>query len=85
VAGEDAAELVREVRARTGLATRRAGELGTVEHVFSHRALTLRVVRLERSAGRTRRSPDVRWCTWDELAELGLSALMRTTLALAEP
>jgi A/G-specific adenine glycosylase len=83
VAGEDTAQLIREIHTRTGLTTHSEGTLGSLRHVFSHRALTLHVIRLERSAGRTQKSDDVRWCTPDELAELGLSALMRKTLHVA--
>lgn len=84
VAGNRPAALVAALRERTGLRTRPAEKLGQVRHVFTHRALTLHVVRLEQPSGRLRRGSDARWCSPGEIRELPLSALMKKTLRLAE-
>jgi A/G-specific adenine glycosylase len=79
------AELVAAVRERTGLRVRAGLPLGTVLHGFTHRSLTLALVRLElepRQAGRLE-VPDARWCGADDLEELPLSRLTRKALALA--
>ncbi len=83
VAGDRPQALVASLRERTGLRARAEGELGRVRHIFSHRALTLRVVRLSRPSGRLRPGSDARWCSPSELQGLPLSALMKKTLRLA--
>lgn len=83
VEGGSRRELVEEVRRRTGIRTRALAQLAEVRHAFTHRALWLRVVRLEREAGRLRGSDDVRWCSPAELERLPLSSLARKTLTLA--
>ena len=85
VAGGNTAELLRALRTRTGVRARTVSRLGTVRHLFSHRALTLEVVRLERVAGRLRSGSEARWCSTEQLTALPLSALMQKTLAVARP
>ena len=84
VAGNCSDTLVSALRERTGLETRPSGRLGQVRHVFTHRALTLHVVRLEPPSGRLRSGSDARWCSPAEIHELPLSTLMKKTLRLAE-
>lgn len=84
VEGDDADALVRLLHERTGLTTREAETLGSVQHAFTHRALDVRVVRLVRASGRFRRDGGAaRWCEPQGLAELPLSKLTRKTLATA--
>jgi hypothetical protein len=58
-----------------------------VRHVFTHRALTLRVIALELRGGRLRRdcSGQARWCTRAQIDGLPLSRLMHKALALLRP
>lgn len=82
----DARALADAIAERTGIQLRAADEaepIGVVRHLFSHRALTLNLIRLRPSGGRLRRDSDTRFCGPAELAELPLSALMRKTLTLA--
>ncbi len=82
--GDDAGALAEALAARTGLHAEPGEALGELRHVFSHRALTLRLVRLRRLSGRMRSSAaDARWCAHDEARRLPLSALMRKALKLA--
>ena len=71
------------MKERTGLQTRARERLGEVRHVFTHRALTLHLVRLVRSSGRLRSGSDALWCSPADLGGLPLSALMKKTLRLA--
>ena len=84
VAGDRPEALLASLRERTGLRAQAAEELGRVRHTFTHRALTLHVVRLGRPSGRLRPGSDARWCSPRELRELPLSALMKKTLRLAQ-
>ena len=89
VEGNRTAPLLASVRERTGLRTRAGRTLGVVQHIFTHRALTLRIVRLHphsaapRTARRSAEQADMRWCTRDELQNLPLSKLMRKALSAA--
>jgi A/G-specific adenine glycosylase len=77
--------LSRAIAQRTGIVTRVGERIGTVRHAFTHRTLTLDVVRLHRTRGR-RDPPDLssaRWCGAAELGDVPLSRLTRKTLALA--
>ena len=82
--GSSPGELVAALEERTGIRARPAGELGRVRHLFTHRALELRVLRLQRLGGRLRRSDDARWCGQSEVAELPLSVLMKKALRIAD-
>jgi len=86
VDGDSLPGLVDAIERRTGLHTRDPEPLGSVRHVFTHRALTLRVVSLRPGPGRLRGGArdDARFCSPGDVADLPLSALMRKTLALAE-
>jgi len=84
VAGAQPEALVAALHERTGLRAQTAGELGRIRHIFTHRALTLQVVRLGPPSGRLRPGSDARWCSPAEIAQLPLSALMKKTLRLAE-
>jgi A/G-specific adenine glycosylase len=83
--GESVAALLESIRNRTGVSVERAEHLGTIEHLFTHRALRLDVFRLERRVGRlrSREGSEARWCTRSERGNLALSRLMRKTLDLA--
>jgi len=81
--GDDLAALIGQIEERSGLRTADPEELGSVQHSFTHRALTLRLVRLQRRGGQLRRSAEVRWCTADDLADLPLSVLMKKSLRAA--
>ncbi len=83
VEGRSRKQLVDVVRERTGIRTRPRQALGSLEHSFSHRRLTLQVVRLEPTGGRLRRGDDACWCPPEELGSLALSVLARKTLRLA--
>ena len=75
--------LAASLRERTGLETRTARALGTLRHLFSHRALTLEIVELERVGGRFRSgSEPLRFCATEELEALPLSTLMKRALAV---
>jgi A/G-specific adenine glycosylase len=83
--GDAPEALSQAIARRTGIVTRVGARVGTVRHAFTHRALTLEVVRLHRTRGR-REPPDLssaRWCSAAELADVPLSKLTRKTLALA--
>jgi A/G-specific adenine glycosylase len=83
--GGSVAALLDSIRAQTGVSTACADHLGTVEHLFSHRALRLDVFQLERRAGRLRARDGVeaRWCRRSERRTMAVSKLMRKTLDLA--
>ncbi len=82
--GNDPRALAAQVLERTGLRVRVGESLGVVRHVFTHRVLTLEVVRLERGGGRLRARDGVaRWCAPDAFDSVPLSTLARKTLALA--
>jgi A/G-specific adenine glycosylase len=87
VEGGDPAQLVAEVRARTGLRVQVGLPLGAVLHGFTHRSLTLSLVQLGLEPGRVPRlqSADARWCRTADLESLPLSRLTRKALALARP
>jgi A/G-specific adenine glycosylase len=81
--GDSPDALLAELAQRTGLRARAGAELGRVRHVFTHRALSLVVIELERRGGRRRGAAgESRWCTRAEIAELPLSRLMHKALAL---
>ncbi len=76
--------LEQAVYERVGLRVERGHEIGAVRHVFSHRDLTLVLVRCHLSdspsaARRVSSSKDsmLRWCSTKELDELPLSRLMQ--------
>ena len=82
--GADANALLRGLAERTGLEASAGEKLGELRHEFSHRSLTLGLLRLERGRGRLRASADgARWCARQKLGELPLSTLMRRALELA--
>jgi hypothetical protein len=85
VEGRELEPLVALLRERFGIETRPGQRLGKVEHLFTHRALTLDVVELDPAPNsRLRRSGvPVRWCARSDLDELPLSALMKKTLRVA--
>jgi A/G-specific adenine glycosylase len=82
--GESVAELLAELSLRSGLVAAPGRELGRVRHVFTHRALELRVIALERAGGRLRRgsAEQARWCSRAEIDRLPLSRLMHKVLGL---
>jgi A/G-specific adenine glycosylase len=83
--GTDPAALIAHVRERTGLTTCPGAELGRLRHVFTHRELTLRLLRLHRAGPTPRTTPsdDARWFRPAELLDLALSSLARKSLALS--
>jgi adenine-specific DNA glycosylase len=85
VPGGDPDALAASLRERTGLRTRVVEALGNVRHAFTHRVLTLEIVRLERTGGRlrARECEPARWCAPASLAELPLSTLARKSLRAA--
>jgi A/G-specific adenine glycosylase len=86
VAG-DATEPLLEQLQQQGIRVVAREPLGEVRHVFTHRALTLRVVALEQLGGRLRPGTDpeqTRWCTRAEIEALPLSRLMHKVLALVD-
>ncbi len=86
VAGDATEPLIEQLDSQ-GLRVVAREPLGEVRHVFTHRALTLRVVALERVAGRLRAGADpdqARWCTRREIEALPLSRLMQKVLALVD-
>ena len=87
IEGGQPADLLAEVRERTGLGVRVGLPLGSLEHGFTHRSLTLQLVRLELEPGQSSRlrAEDARWCTAADLESLPLSRLTRKALALARP
>ena len=78
--GDDVAALVQSL----GLTTTQAETLGTVRHVFSHRKLTLTVVRVSARGEPTGTGPydEVRWVP-EEAPEVALSRLAHKVLELA--
>jgi A/G-specific adenine glycosylase len=85
VEGSDVGELIGAIAERTGLHTGAPKRLGTLQHGFTHRALTLTLLRLEPEAGRLRavEGESARFCGPEQRAELALSTLARKTLRLA--
>ncbi len=85
VEGSDVGQLIGAIAERTGLHTGAPERLGVVRHTFTHRALTLTLLRLEPESGRLRaaQGESVRFCGPDQRAELALSTLARKTLRLA--
>jgi A/G-specific adenine glycosylase len=79
--------LARTLRERVGLVVKRAEPLGRVEHVFTHRRLSLEVYRAEVAPGPVRRSgfDAHRWLAPRRLGELPTSAVANKALALAAP
>ncbi len=84
--GADPTLLEDALAVQTGLCVRTLGECGSLRHVFTHRALTLRIVSLEKTGGRLRPGlgSDVRWCSRVERRSLPLSTLMKKALRIAE-
>jgi A/G-specific adenine glycosylase len=81
--GGSAAELAVLLRERTGLGAEPGASLGELRHVFTHRALTLRVLELRRRGGRLRSDPsDARWCGPAERGALPLSRLTQKVVEL---
>jgi adenine-specific DNA glycosylase len=85
VPGSDPETLAASLLERTGLRARATDELGCVRHAFTHRVLTLAIVRLERTGGRlrVRASEPARFCAPAALAALPLSTLARKSLRVA--
>lgn len=84
VEGGDPQALAASIAERAGLRTGAPERIGTLEHSFTHRALTLTLLRLKPEAGRLRAARgSARFCGPDQLQELPLSALTRKTLRLA--
>ena len=85
VDGDSLPGLVDAIERRTGLGTGDPEPLGSVRHVFTHRALTLRVVSLRPEPGRLRCGEGhvARFCSPGDVADLPLSVLMHKTLGLA--
>jgi A/G-specific adenine glycosylase len=85
VEGSDAAALRSFLRERLGMRTRTGTHLGRVEHVFTHRVLTLELVELKHTSGElpARDGASARWCVEADLGALPLSALMVKSLSLA--
>ncbi len=82
--GDNPKALLAQLEERTGLRASIKSELGTLRHIFTHRALTLRVLELQAEGGRLKRSADARWVDAHELSELPLSRLIQKTLKLAD-
>jgi len=82
VEGTDVDSLKTLVHERTGLRTGAPERVGVVEHAFTHRALTLTLLRLPPDAGRARTGAGMRFCAPADLAELPLSKLTHKTLRL---
>lgn len=78
------AALARALAEGTGLVAARARRVGTVEHVLTHRALTVHVFRAEAPSGRVRRCgfDAHRWVSEAALARLPQAALTAKALAL---
>lgn len=74
----------RSLRERLGLAAKTCLPLGSVEHVFSHRLLTLHVLRVEVTSGRVRRHgyDAHRWLSERALGGLPLSKVARKAIAV---
>ena len=83
VEGACTARLLDAVLERTGIRTRLGEALGSVQHGFTHRRLTLHLVRLEPLGGRLRGGNATRWCPPGELGALPLSVLARKTFRTA--
>jgi len=68
---------------RLGLQASTTGRMGSIRHTFSHRALTLELVRLELNGGRLRQPErgEARWVTPTGIEKLALSTLMKKVLA----
>jgi ADP-ribose pyrophosphatase YjhB (NUDIX family) len=77
--------VTRALRERIGLEPLRPKRLGTVSHVFTHRALRLHVFQAEASAGRVRRrdADAHRWLSLGSLEALPLSKLAKKAITLA--
>ena len=85
LAGEAAEEgLQRALRESTGLTVKRSTNIGSIEHVFSHRRLRLHVFRCGEPRGRIHlRGPsNHRWVAAGEIAALPHGAAVRKALAL---
>ena len=79
--------LARLLRERLGLAAKSARRIGDVEHVFSHRVLTLHVFEAEIAEGRVARSSyDAhRWLGKAGIGALPLSVVARKAISLPIP
>jgi A/G-specific adenine glycosylase len=79
--------LARCLREGVGLSLHGAAPLGRVRHQFTHRDLTLHVFRAEALPGRVvRQGFDAhRWVSRAAFSRLGLPAVARKALALADP
>jgi A/G-specific adenine glycosylase len=82
--GESVDLLLEGLAERTGIRAQASRELGQVRHVFTHLALTLRVIALHSNGGQPTRSAGARWCTAREIARLPLSRLMHKAMRLVE-
>ncbi|MCP5058911.1 MAG: A/G-specific adenine glycosylase [bacterium] len=76
----------RSLHERVGLEAKACMPLGSVEHVFTHRRLTLHVLRVEASEGRVRRHgyDAHRWLSEAALNALPLSKIARKAIALGQ-
>ncbi len=82
---EPGAGVTRALRDRVGLDVAKTEPLGTVEHVFTHRRLTLHVFRCEAARGRVKLDgfSAHRWLADDALGALPVGNVTRKALALA--
>jgi A/G-specific adenine glycosylase len=80
------AALARALRERVGLSVTDASQVGSVEHVFTHRHLVLHVFRCDTPKGRTRLDgfDAHRWLAPSALAELPHASVTAKALALLD-
>ncbi len=78
------AAAARSLRERAGLTAKACTPLGAIEHLFTHRRLTLHVLRVDVAPGRVRRHhyDAHRWLLEPALGALPLSTLARKAIAL---
>ena len=81
---EPATGLVRNLRERVGLSVPGAERVGAVEHVFTHRHLTLHIFRCKPHEGRVRRAGFAahRWIAPGRIGNLAIGGPTRKALAL---
>ena len=78
VEGSDPSTLGAMLREQYGIRTTGRLSLGRVEHVFTHRTLTLDLIQLRHTGGVLRpASEPARWCSRSELEGIPFSTLMR--------
>ena len=85
--GEKPADAARRaLRAKLGLEVASLSRAGQVRHLFTHRDLTLHVLRGEALPGRVRREgiAEHRWLVADRVAELASATVTRKALALLD-